>query len=752
MERQVNFRDYQEQVASDHNNIQAYARQSLDHIVSDAVTQSRKYSGFLVSKSAQAEVTVMPGRFYAAGGAVYARANSQVQSLISFLPAAAKRIVAVSCYGSDQDTDIEERDFLVDVTTGATEPDAGAMTSARTAVISFTSGSESADPQPPPLPDTHAAIAYILLDPTQVVSITMLTDNAVASTENLDGRARALEAFRAAIEPRVSSLASDVASLANDLKRRSLATDLSKLYIDMARVKDLLAIPDAASDYGADHFLNTSESDVANTASLGFDALVQEGIRFPYANQGIGELSIFSANDPNAKITSGLLLPAFDHVVRLGVGDAVSDLGIAQYGFQTFDMVQRTMSRQRTRYGDGFTVCTNAQWWKDGTLDPVSGIFTRAGETFQIIGLDANYGVGHEILRLRQFWVDTYDEPYWDYVVLNHTITGAQVAQTFLVGNDFWLTRAGFWLTAKAANEAVFLTICEVTNGTPDLKKVILQQTIPHTSLLTGNWTETDVVPTFLKAGKRYAMVLTSNANHRVAMVPGQNYLDGTFFYSTDGAYYQGDLTKDMAFLLYGAKFRAAQVTIEMAALNLDGGIRNIDIMAGAITPASTSLIYEVQPGGSGEWFPISYERPEAFVSTPPLARFRARFVGTRDMMPGVTLTGSQWQLSRPKLAFTHISSLQTTASPASTVIVKMLLEDFDDVPHDFDCRLRVGTVWETADVVQSVTLSEADKRVERTYTFNLPAPTSAFRIEAKGTTVSASNTFHVAERVYYVV
>ena len=46
--------------------------------------------------------------------------------------------------------------------------------------------------------------------------------------------------------------------------------------------------------------------------------------------------------------------------------------------------------------------------------------------------------------------------------------------------------------------------------------------------------------------------MLVSNANHKVGIADGQGYLDGTFFFSTDGSYYVGDLTKDMMLEVWG--------------------------------------------------------------------------------------------------------------------------------------------------------------------------------------------------------
>ncbi len=751
MERKVIFRDYQEQVAADHNNIQDFGRTSLDHIVDDVVTKSRRYAGFAVVKTAQAEVSVAIGRFYDVGGAVYSRASTAVQSMISYLAAASKRIVTVSVYGAEQETDVQERDFLVDVGTGATEPDAVAMTNARSAVLAFTAGAESADPQPPAIPNTHAAIAQVLVDTTQVVSVTMLTENAVSSTEALAQRTAILEAFKAATEPRITSLASDLAALANSVAARSTQYDMSRIYEDLARLKEATEIPTGASDYAADRFLDEDDSDTDDSQALGYDALVQEGIRFPDANADLAEIDIFSANDPNASLGNGLLLPAYDHSLKMAIDTYHSDLGIAQYGFQSFDIVQKTMSRQRIRYGSIFTVCTNANWWKSGRYDPITRTFQKAGETFEVLDPELAQ-INHKMVRYRQIFVDTYTENYWEAVTIEHAIEGAQVAQTFLIANDMWLTRLGFYLTQKAAAENVILTLCEVVNGVPDLGKAILHQVVAEASLVSNGWTRVAVTPTFLKAGKRYAVVLTSNANHRIGLAYGQTYLDGTFFYSTDGAYYQGDLTKDMMLELWGAKFRAPQVTINLEALNLDGGIRNIDILAGIIAPESTQLVFEVQPNGGGEWRPISLEDLSAFSGTPPLVLFRARFVGTRDIMSGLMLTGSEVKLSRPKTAFKHISEVQNLAAPSDEIVVKVLLEDFDDTPHDLTCRLRVAGAWETADATATKLLDAAAKRYERTFTFNLGATTSAFSIELAGSTNSAANTFHVSERIHWAL
>lgn len=757
MEKQVIFRDYQEQQAQDHNDLQTFARAALDHIVVDAVTTTRRYAGFSTQKTAQAEVQVAAGRFYDVAGAVYGRTTVLTQSMIAFLPAVSQRIVSLTAYGTETETDVEERDFLVDVDTGRTEPEAVATTRSRDAVLAFVVGTESADPQAPAIPVTSVEIARIRLDPVQVVSVEMMVVNEVASTEDLDTRADALEAFDQQIGPRVQALASDLATLAEQMKTKSSGFDATRIYEDLARVKARVELPSTFSDFGADRFLNTNESDVYNTKLLGYDARVQEGIRFAPANEDLFEANIFSANDPNAHLQGGLLLPAFDDIKKIEIGPFHSSIGIAQYGFQTHNIVHKQIARERLRYGDWFTVCTNASWWRTGTYDPIAHTFLKDGETYQVGNVageqieNAFLGLTH-FVRVRQFWRDTYMEDYWEVVIVNVAISGAQVAQSVLIANDMWLTKLGFFMTAKAANENVYLDVCELTAGVPDLSKAILHQSVPHTDLIVGDWTEVNVMPTFLKGGKRYAIVVTSNANHQFGMAFGQTYLDGTFFFSTDGAYFLGDLTKDIMFRLYGAKFRAPQVTIELTALNLDGGIRAIDILAGLIQPDSTSLVYEVRPNGSGAWIPLDYSDLTAFQSTPPLAQFRARFVGTRDMHAGLMLTGSQVRLFRPKLTFRHVSTTLTLAANHSELRVKVIMEDFNETPHDLTAKIWVGSPLVALNPVSIITttIDAAAGRYSREWEFNPSAPVNAFTVEFNGTTNSAGNVFHIAERIYW--
>ena len=748
------FRDYQEQQAADHNNLQDFLREGLGFVSQDAITLNPRYAGFTAAKTGQTQLTVQPGRMYANDGTIYAKRETLVQSLSTYLPLTAMRYVRLSVFGQVNDVDIQERDFIVDVATRQTDPDSVAMTRSRDAVLVLTGGSESAEPLPPASIAGYVAIADVLLDTTQIVSVTMLTDNEVASTESLDGRTDLLEEFRKQLEPRLLAIASDIAALKAQTNQSAAQTDMRQVYQDLALLKATDGIPQESVDYAADRFLDDTMTDGANALNLGYSARIEEGIRFPWANMSVKALNIFSQNDPNASINNGFLLPAFTSEVKLSVSTYYASLGIAQYGFQTFDMVKKEMSRTVIRYGQTYTACTNSSWWfAASNYDPITRIFQRDGETFQVEEgsvIPTQFGgTVYGTVRYQQIWVDTINVSYWDKVTTNIQISGAQVAQSFLVANDMWATRLGFYLAEKASNDAINLTVCEITAGVPDLSKVISHQVIDTTGLQSGQWVRASIVPTFLSGGKKYGLVLTSNANHKIGMASGQQYIDGTFFYSTDGSYYLGDLTKDMMFEVWGAKFNAPQVTIELEAWNLDGGIKAIMVNMDSIIPASTDLVFEVQPNGAGEWIPLQAGE-DAFASTPPLVRARLRFSGTRDMMPGLKLTNSELTLGRPATAFTHVSTMRTLSPTSKDITVELDVEAFNPTPHTIACEIWAGSPLAKINAASTTTetVDANNGRYKYTFHFTPVANLASFAIVSKGTTNSAGDTYHVAQRI----
>ena len=128
MEKSVIYRDRQELQAADLNNTQAWGDEARRHLIGDAITSERLFTGLTVSGRSATELEVAVGRLYdGPTGKVYALDVAQVQSVFAMLPLQDQKWVAVSVFGQEEDTSIEPRDFLIDLQTREVEPEAVAM-------------------------------------------------------------------------------------------------------------------------------------------------------------------------------------------------------------------------------------------------------------------------------------------------------------------------------------------------------------------------------------------------------------------------------------------------------------------------------------------------------------------------------------------------------------------------------------------------------------------------------------------------
>lgn len=740
MDRKVIVEDYQELPASDLMAFQDYGQAGADTLIKYAIHDGQAYAGFAATSSGVFEVTVQPG-IYLAGGKMFVRREAQTLDLIQYQPIANKVMVALVVWGSTVDQNPEYRAFVVNLETEETEARQINLERARIANIGSIGGVESGDPQSPIIPNDRIAVAFVVLNPNGIESIIANTDNDLSSVRRNDQRLNDVEAWQAIAQPRISTIATDVANLSNAQEGRVTTSDLFSMAGDIARLKELMGLPDDYADYGADHFLNSDETDTADVNLL---CKVEEGIRFGPANESVAEMALFSAINAQVTQAGGMVLPKFNSALRFKVEGYVGEESISQYTQTSYDITQKTMSRTRVRWGQTYEYCTNSQWWRSGQFDSVTGVFTRNGESFQVLSGDTNQA--HGWIRLRQFWEDTYEEPYWDVVTSTYTLNGAQVAQTFLNSQAGWLTGLDLYFTRKGTAGDVHVLLTETTDsGTPNLKKTIAKVTIPYLSIKSGQVTTAAFTPTYLEAGKRYAYVLVTQGEHYVAMADGGEYLAGTFFYSTDGAYFAGDITKDMQFGLRFAKFAYSRVVVDLQPLNLNGGIAGVDIMAPMKVPDACKLTFEVQVPGTG-WVSISSINVNALIGLPPLLNFRAIFQGTPDLQPGLFLTGSQLKLSRPRTTFKHISTPRILAGASDSVRIEWQLGNWTPANHMFTAKLVTAGGEELPDVVEDIQLPE--KRIKRIMTFNLDNPVAAFDIVCDGTTTSALDVFHVEERV----
>lgn len=767
MQDMVVFRDFQEQVSADHNNIQLFARKSFDDIVHDAVTASARYSGFNTVKSNQAEITTAIGRFYGANslgqvGAVFAKNAPTVISLVPYLAVSTTRILLLTASGSEDETDIQTRDFLTNTTTGQTEPQAVPMQLSRDAVLNIVAGAESGTPNAPATPSGQVAIASIVIDTTQVVSVTMLPAGLITSTENLNSRALVLEAFDALIAPRVTALASDIAALMAKLQTQASRELLIMISSDVALLKAKAGLPATYAQYGASYmlFADSTVFDTNDSQSLGFAATIENGCRFPAQNAALFTMSLFNPIDPNVAYQNGLVLPAYTNVLKVSTATAVAaattPLALGQYGYQTFNYKQLDIPYYRIRAGGTYFQCSNgASWWQTPTSGAVQPAWLPNFASYQVqSGATSNFNPDHLINSTDYLWVDTWTQPYWTLEAVNHTINGALVAQTVLMPSDTWLTQVEISIATVASNSEGFaITVCQCTNGQPDMNKVIARGTRAAGTVIAG-LNIVNIPPTYAQKGDRLAFVITSNANHSINMLTGGSYSNGSFFYSLDGAYFLGDFTKEIYLNVYGAKFASSQTLVEFAALNLSGGIRAIDLTVRTVMPDSCDIIYEIMPDGTGTWLPISISNPLApFAGAPVLARFRARFIGTPDIAPGLKITDSICKIWAPANQFKLVTEAWTLTSATTTVTVQYIVENWDVVAHTLAPKLYSGgpLTVRNPTATTTVLLDASRKRYQITANFTIPSTTS-FVVYAQGNTTSIANVFHIAQLLWYAI
>ncbi|TPG14364.1 hypothetical protein [Sphingomonas oligophenolica] len=750
MEKRVIFQEDMDAAPGDFNDLQSYAQGGIDHIVADAITGDRRYAGFDAAATGVTTLTVQPGRLYSAG-VVYAADQVYIRDFTTSLPVATRKIVSLAVFGDEVDTDQTTREFLLNEETGASEPRQVAMTRARVANVNTVVGQESADPIAPIVPTGALVVATILLTPAGIASVDMVAATALDSIEGVANRVATVEDFRDKALPQIASLGSDIAALTAGQSRLVSKENYGRSLGRLAVLEAKQGIPAAAVDSTADFFLDARGSDLVYPGS---NVSVAEGIRFAPEAVGIAPLGIFNPLNPAAKIAGGMLFPAYTRKLRQSVGPSTGEVQASQFTYGVQQVVQRTISRVSITYGRSATVCTNSAWWQSGAYDPLSGIFRVAGETWTVDPSDRDKALGHYMIRTQQFWEDTYEEPYWDVVTVNSQVNGTQIAETFLQANDMWLDAVGLTFTRLAADGQVTLAICETDRGLPLLDKVLSKTTVERQTLGIGK-NVIPLQPVFLTGGKRYAIVVITAADHWVGTVPGTAFPSGTFFYVLDGAYQQGDATRDLAFDLYAAEFATARAVIDLNPLTLNGGISTINIIAPAIIPGSTQLTFEIQVAGI--WYPLAKTEDLVLGAggvIPPLLPFRAVFTGSPDMMPGIMLTGSQVTVSRSRTALAWFSTPRILPGAGSASIrVIARLEDFETAHHTAAITLLTGVAYATETAASSIVDAVGeDGVIERTWIFNLGAAVTQYRMKATATTDSALDVFHFAWRKDYAL
>lgn len=750
MEKHVLYRDRQELQAADLNATQDYADAAHAHLVSDAITPERQYVGLTVSAYSATELAVAPGRLYdGASGQVYALEEQQLHSVFAMLPVQDAKWLAVSVLGKTEEINLEPRDFLVDLQTREVEPQTVPMLARQVCLVHLAQGLESPTPERPEPPTGYTLIAHARLSPSGVQEVVLATSRQLPNLQRVDARLRQAEGWILSAEPRLATMMSDMAGLASELQTRATREHVIELGIDMAGVKERLQLPDDYVFYGADHYLDGSETDPAHA---GYAAFVEEGVRFPVVASTSGPLALLNPLDPAVtRHADGFLLPKYTEVRRLNIAERVGELTINQYQYTTLEATQLTMTRIRIRYGATRTVCTNGAWWRSGRYDPLTGIFARAGETFEVENAyEDAYGVktleAHGLtlwVRVTQFWEDREEVPYWGAKTVEHTISGSQLAQTFLAAAGGWMTSAEIYLTGVAGDGALNVLLTETALGQPDTSRVLARATL-NADALAGGW---NVIPwprpVHIDAGRRYAVVLMTGGAHRVGYARGSAYTQGLLLYSQDGAYFSDADDRDLMMRLNFAQFTTSRAVVQLEPLQLPGGIHDLDLLFEGFVPQGCELAFEYQV--SGNWIPVN-GRVAAQLGA-ALLPLRAVFLGTLDTMPGLLATDSVAAVRRFGAAFEHWSTGRTLATPSQDIRVRVLLEYFDPAVHTLVVQLdtAAGVINPASTTVREH--APGARWIEARFVPVAAELIGAYQIGLVGGTSNAAHAFHVAER-----
>lgn len=742
------FRDLQQVLAGDLNALQDFAQDGVDKLVLDAITAGTAFSGFGVTASGSTAVIVDPGRL-TVEGARYARAASTTVNLLTHVAVSTRKKVAIIASYGTQDTDSEPRNTLINSQTREYEPRVVATVRSRYCVISAVAGIEGSDPGEPVIPTGSIAVAYVLMSTTGIEAggISIATANKLRSLKTVDDDVTLLNLFRLFADRFLKTLGSDLAALARELGKKSNTSTTLMVAEEVARIREELDMPDTGTIAGRDNFLDLTETDVAYTA---YTAAIEEGLTFEAAASAVIATALATPNDSKVIKTGNFILPAYTVDKRIVVDTLIEGVNIAQYTITNRDFVKVTKHRWRTRHGKKVWKRTPEKFWANGKYTEVKTTFkksTDGTENWDNLSSEENQKVIR--LRKRHHWKDSYKDKYWRPRETTETVNGAHVGQSVLISQDGWLVDVDLYFTQLAATENVRVLLVGVNDaGSPDPETCYFSVTVDRADIAVG-WNTIALPPTFLDKGMRVALLVMTAGAHYIGLAAGGSYANGAYFQSVDGAYYQGVLNRDIMMRLGFARFTQNRVEVDLAPLELTGGMNSIDILGEAIVPEGTSLTWECRKVATNVWNQLAGDVDDWMTGIPTQLAFRAVFVGTTDLMPGFDLDDTKATVSRPKTAFKHASTVRDIGVDVDAVVVKVGLEDFDPAHHTLTVRVDRAGNMETHDSLTSRTIKGPDDldMLVREYTFNLAADAADYIIVIDGTSDSADRPFSVAYR-----
>lgn len=812
MESTVTFYDGMDLDPADHNNLQQYAQLGLDHVVLDAITNQQRYAGFTISKTGVTTVALDLGRLYSMGKR-YALNTITQQDFINSLPISGKKVVLAVVWGTEADTNVVPREFLINEETGASEPRAVSTRHDRVCNIQFAIGTEAPNPVDPLVSAGYTIVARIILTPSGVDTVQNYLANALFNIENLNTRLASVESFETSVEAQIATLTAELNDLAGRVAKCALNSELMALINRVAALEAKVPPPPVIISPPPD---NHPDPSTATPSQPGYSCTIIEGVRFPSATTVVIVLALLSPTDPTVIVMEDHIFCPFTHTYWLSSFDqakkswptapfqsllgglsalnslitGVGGVFLGEYVISTFQ--QNTLSRKqrhisRCRHRNGYQwAATDGQVFNHlTTANFVQVCFGKTGESFTAPanGDDQAYQTAKVVQqRLQYSWHDDYEDPYWDAIHDTDSLNGVHVAHSWTQGQDVWLSQIGIYFNQVAASGNVDIIIGECDNsGKPFYDRTMRRVTLtPAQMKRYPDETVVSFTPVHLPKGKKVFLAVVTAADHRLCKSSLGIGLAGHQHWKFESGVFV-DISSYIApvdrlsfgtpgigfmFNLYRAFFSSTRLEIMLSPLQLAGGVYSLDAIFDAIIPDSCHATLEVQIGGS--WMPITGNKPEGSWNpyilgsgTPPaLVPIRLVYEGTQDILPCFKLATSQCTLGAAVASFTHFTATQTIPNAGTATVFQVVqrYQNWNGANHTVNCYMMTGGSYATVNNPTSHTDSDVkyDDRgnpyIERTWNFTLGGAVGSFQIKTTGSTTAQNSQFVLVQTAVHAI
>jgi len=695
MTKVVRFSEAEVAEPADFENIGLHARSGDDNIVGGAIDYPHHWADFTISQTSAIELRINSGRLFAIDK-VFAADDPIDLNLQVHLPLVTgdHRFIALLLRGSTE-TVTSQRMIETDVETGETVAQAVPKTERRYVEIVVQQGLSSPTPLKPTIAEDQCCLAFVELSTTGIYAVEMANPSRVKSLYEVDGRLTQVEGDMANTIRRTTTMETDIANIASRLGDIPHPIIMRQIKRDIAMLRREIALPDEARAYWYDAGLLQDEWDKTHATWL---ARVREGIRFAWAAERDAQLSPIDPGASSIRMSGTLLLPAWTEKTRIAVDGDGGSKNISQLVHTVTTAIRKEIARRVTEYGETVSVCENNAEWTMLLNRSVGEMFTKAGETFEIVALTGNQDyAGHRWFAVRKVIIRTVTQVYWDYVTESYGVNGSIYGNTWLCSQPMILSSIDLNFTRVGSTGDVHLFVCECDDsGQPQFGSVVVAGTIAAGDLHTG-WVNFALRPSLLESGKRYAWFTVTTGNHALATATGNKYAQGSLFSCSDGAWAMGDPLVDFAMRINAASFAATRTVIEFQPLTLENGMTELRLLHGGWAPGGTNLIWEIQNSDAegDEWTALapSAEGSDTLAGRPALVRLRLVLTGTTDLQPAIVLdSNARGMTFRPRGDMQAVSKSHAFGLSTSSVQLEYVLDQFDPAYHTQAPKLVVGS------------------------------------------------------------